>query len=246
MRTKPMREQRVALAKPLYSQVRDLVLNRIRSGEWKAGDALPNEYVLSSQFGVSIGTIRRAIEGLEDTGIVVRKQGRGTFVTGFASSAMAEKFSPLRDEAGRDPVPVCYQLLDIGRRSATSRETEALQGPSAREVVWIIQRLRTNKQVVGLQTSIIPAASFPRIEQQMRSGQGLYPVFASFGVLVVRVEETIGISAAHGDPARLLEVDAGTPLLEVSRRAYGHDGATVELRTSLYLSAGIRYASSIA
>ncbi|MGE0627843.1 MAG: GntR family transcriptional regulator, partial [Hyphomicrobiaceae bacterium] len=169
-----------------------------------------------------------------------------TYVTGFASSAMAEKFSPLRDEAGREPVPVSYELLRIGRGVASPAETELLQPSVDQNVIEILQRLHTDKQVIGLQTSVVPAAHFPGLEQQMRSGQGLYPLFASFGVLVIRIEETIGIVTAHDDAAHLLEVDVGKPLLEVSRRAFGHDGDTVELRTSHYLPAGVRYASSIA
>ena len=93
-------EARLAVARPLYSQVRDLLLERTRNSEWSIGQALPNEFNLAAEFGVSIGTVRRAVEGLEETGIVVRKQGRGTYIAGPASTAMLGRFMPLRATNG--------------------------------------------------------------------------------------------------------------------------------------------------
>ena len=88
---------RVATPKPLYAQVRDLLMARIRSGEWAAGESLPNEHVLSSDFDVSIGTVRRAVAELEANGVLLRKQGRGTYVSGNGISALEAKFcAPLR------------------------------------------------------------------------------------------------------------------------------------------------------
>lgn len=91
-----LKPSRLTVPKPLYSQVRDVLLARIRGGEWGAGETLPNEFLLAADFGVSIGTIRRAIEGLEETGIVKRIQGRGTFVSGPGPSALQDKFCRLR------------------------------------------------------------------------------------------------------------------------------------------------------
>ena len=98
-------EARLAIARPLYSQVRDLLLERIKKSEWTIGQALPNEFNLAAEFGVSIGTVRRAVEGQEETGIVVRKQGRGTYLAGPASTAVLGRFHPLRAEHGHS-VPV--------------------------------------------------------------------------------------------------------------------------------------------
>lgn len=88
--------QRPASRKPLYAQVREQLLARIRGGEWGVGENLPNEYVLSSEFEVSIGTVRRAVTDLEANGVVVREQGRGTYVAGRGPAALQEKFAALR------------------------------------------------------------------------------------------------------------------------------------------------------
>ncbi len=93
-------DARAAVSKPLYGQVRELLLGRIGRGEWSPGESLPNEFVLASQFEVSVGTIRRAIEGLEDSGVVVRKQGRGTYISGQGAQALQNKFTNLRSSSG--------------------------------------------------------------------------------------------------------------------------------------------------
>jgi GntR family transcriptional regulator len=65
---------------PLYAQVRQLLRERIRSGTWRPGQLLPNEFEIADEFGVSQGTARKALDALAQDGLVVRRQGRGTFV----------------------------------------------------------------------------------------------------------------------------------------------------------------------
>ena len=67
-------------ARPLYAQVREHLVERIRSGEWKPGQLIPNEFEIAAEFGVSQGTARKAISELAAEGLVLRRQGRGTFV----------------------------------------------------------------------------------------------------------------------------------------------------------------------
>ncbi len=101
-----------AMRRPLYAQVREQLLGRIRNGEWGAGESLPNEYVLSSEFDVSIGTVRRAVSELEANGVLVRKHGRGTFVSGPGSAALEQRFTALRAPDG-SRVSVGYELQSI-------------------------------------------------------------------------------------------------------------------------------------
>src|SRR4029453_7606390 len=78
--------------KPLCLQVRDALVERIGKGEWKPGMAIPNEVDLSREFGISSGTMRKALDLLETERVLSRKQGRGTFVNDHSSTSFASRF----------------------------------------------------------------------------------------------------------------------------------------------------------
>jgi len=223
---------------PLYGQVREALLRRIRGGEWSEGETLPNEFVLASDFGVSIGTVRRAVAGLEEYGLVRRVQGRGTFVSGPGSAPLQEKFTRLRMRDG-NLGSLSFELLGIERRSARKDEIARLPGSEACEVYSVRQALLLGHQRVGIETSVVAADACPRIDTQLVYGQHLYPVLAQYGVLVTRARETLAAVTAEGDISRLLQLADGAPVLRVDRTAYGLDAAPVELRQSYYLVDGV-------
>lgn len=232
---------RPALPKPLYAQVRDLLLARIRSGEWGPGETLPNEYTLSTDFDVSIGTVRRAVAELEDNGLLVRKQGRGTFVAGRGTTALQERFCGLRDHAG-GRIITTFELLSLTRRPVSRMETDLLPSARGKDVIEIDQRLEAHGAAIGIERSIVPAELFPRLETQLRFGQHLYPVLADYGLIVTRIEETIGIEPAAEETAALVGCTSGSALLIVSRVAIAIDGQPIEWRTGRYCPTRVRYA----
>ena len=234
---------RPVMPQPLYAQVRDMLLARVRTGEWAAGETLPNEHALSTGFSVSIGTVRRAVAELETNGVLVRKQGRGTYVAGCGANALQEKFSGLRAHDGVRLAPT-YQLLSLRRRLPDAIEQGALAMATGGYVVEIAQRLVAVGNPIGIETSVVEAALFPRLETQVQFGQHLYPVLADYGFLITRVEDSIGVATAEADMAALLGAMPGAPLLGVSRRAITLDGRPIEWRVGRYLAAAVRYAGS--
>jgi GntR family transcriptional regulator len=222
-----------AVARPLYSQVRDILLKRVRSGEWAAGETLPNEFELGRQCGVSIGTIRRAIEGLEELGVVVRKQGRGTFVSGPGPLALAEKFNRLKFTGGGAP---SFTLVSLVRRNHTPDEASALSLAADAEVYEILQTVLLGASSIGIEHSVIPARIFPRLETQLTFGQHLYPVLEHYGVLVTRIAETVSVLAPDATFAALAG-EAGAPMLAVVRTAFSID-VPVERRRARSLGRG--------
>ncbi len=232
---------RPASPKPLYAQVRDLLLARIRSGEWGAGESLPNEYTLSTEFDVSIGTVRRAVAELEENGVLVRKQGRGTFVAGRGASALQERFCGLRDLSGGRMV-TAFELLRLVRRPALRSEADVLPAARGKDIIEIVQRLHGNGVAIGIERSTVPGALFPKLETQMRFGQHLYPVLADYGLIIARAEETIGIEPASAEAAAEIGCEIGAALLVVSRLAIAIDGQPVEWRIGRYCPTRVRYA----
>src|SRR5919109_3395801 len=93
--------------RPLYLQLRDALAERIANGEWKPGSAIPNESDLAREFGVSAGTMRKALDLMESERLLTRRQGRGTFVNDQSSDELAARFSNLRAADGKR---VCGQI----------------------------------------------------------------------------------------------------------------------------------------
>jgi GntR family transcriptional regulator len=228
---------------PLYAQVRDRLLTRVRAGEWGAGESLPNEQTLSMDFDVSIGTVRRAVAELEANGVLVRKQGRGTFVSGAGPHALQQRFCGLRSPDGAR-LSLCFDLIELSRRPATPEEAALLPAAAAHNVAVIVQRVASASRTIGMETSLVPAALVPRLETQLRFGQHLYPVLADYGLLVTRVDDTIGIGRADASEADAIGCATGTALLRVSRRTFAIDGRPVELRSACYLPDLVHYAGA--
>ena len=129
------------MSQPLYAQVRERLLERIVSKEWHQGQVLPNEFHLAREFGVSIGTIRKAVEGLEAAKIVVRKQGRGTFVSRASVAPPTEPvsvFGTMID--GGDTANIA--TLSVELRTASIEEKMALELAADLGVIEIL-RCRT-------------------------------------------------------------------------------------------------------
>ena len=110
-------------------------------------------------------------------------------------------------------------------------------------VFEVVQRVLSAGRPIGVETSALPAALVPRLETQLRFGQHLYPVLADYGLLVVRVEDVVGVEIAGDHAASLLGCDAGIAALSVARRAHGLDGRTVEVRRARYLPDEVKLAA---
>ena len=85
---------------PLYQQIKALVLQSLQSGEWKPGEAIPSEMDLAARFKVSQGTVRKAIDELATENLLVRRQGKGTFVATHAEERFQFRFLKLQPDHG--------------------------------------------------------------------------------------------------------------------------------------------------
>jgi DNA-binding GntR family transcriptional regulator len=147
-------------SRPLYARVRERLIERIRSGEWKPGQLIANEFEIAAEFGVSQGTARKAIGDLASEGLVVRRQGRGTFVVEHTPAHVLFRFFNLFDADGVAVVP---DSRDAGSSlaPASSEEREAL-GLDAGAQVIRITRIRTRDGAPFIaETITLPEALFP-------------------------------------------------------------------------------------
>jgi len=228
---------------PLYRQVKQILLQRIASGEWRPGDLLPAEPKLGQDLGVSPGTIRKALDELAAENLVVRQQGRGTFVATHTPTSSLFHFFRLVDGQGRRVVPTGRELARAqGPASADERERLQL---SSRASVVRLKRIRwADGQGALLESIVVPNRFFPGL--RAHSGElpnTLYDLYQrGYGKTVRRVAEWLRAVAVEApETAELLGLEVGAPVLEIDRIAYTFDDVPVEWRRSIVDTRALRY-----
>jgi GntR family transcriptional regulator len=232
---------------PLYRQIKALMVASLQRGEWSAGEAIPSEIELAARFKVSQGTVRKAIDELAAENLLVRRQGKGTFVATHAEEQVQFRFLRLMPDDG-EPTPMARRLLDCKRQRATSEVARALQ-VRAGEAAIRIQRVLSSKGAVVVFDDIwLPAALFKGLTaQRLAEHRGpMYRMFeAEFGVHMIRAEEKIRAVIADPAAAERLAVPVGAPLLSVERLSLTYGDKPVELRRGLYTTASHYYRNDL-
>ncbi|WP_454689478.1 GntR family transcriptional regulator [Achromobacter aloeverae] len=222
------------LGSPLYEQIKHALLTALAHGEWKQGDAIPPEKALAERFGVSIGTLRKAIDELAAENILVRHQGRGTYVAVHTRNPHFFKFFRVVRQDGKKAYPTT-QLMRFRRARATALVREKLGLASGAHVFEFNNVLSLNGDVVMVDDICLPEALFPGLtEQQLRDRPStLYSLYQdAFGVNVIGTDERLRTGVADAAQAQWLGVAEGEPLLQIRRVAYSYHRMPVEWRIS--------------
>ncbi|UCV01528.1 GntR family transcriptional regulator [Acidovorax radicis] len=226
---------------PLYQQIKGLILQSLQQGEWKPGEAIPSEMELAARFRVSQGTVRKAIDELAAENLVMRKQGKGTFVATHAEQHVQYRFLKLLPDTGDARVegPAQRQVIDCRRVRASADVARALALRSGDAVMQAKRILSFASVPTILEDIWLPGQAFKGLTaEQLANYQGpTYAMFElDFGVRMVRAEEKIRAVLPDEDQTRLLQVSSVTPLLSVERIAYTYNDVPMELRRGLYLT----------
>jgi len=223
---------------PLYKQIQKLLLESLRVGEWKPGASIPSETELASRYRVSQGTVRKAIDELVGENLLVRRQGKGTFVATHHAPQSQYRFLRLLPDSGeaqpaRSRFVECRRLRapaeiasELGLRAGTAailvrRVLSFGAGPVVHDEIWLPARL-------------FRGLSFERLANYRGPLYGLFET--EFGLPMVRADEKIRAVLADERSASLLEVDKGSPLLLVERVTYSYGDLPVEVRRGLCLT----------
>ena len=224
---------------PLYSQIKALILQSLQSGEWKPGEAIPSEMDLATRYRVSQGTVRKAIDELATSNLVVRRQGKGTFVATHAEQQVQFRFLKLVPDTGTpgSEGPAQRQVIDCRRTRATADVARALALKSGDAVLQARRVLSFAGTPTILEDIWLPAAPFKGLtaERLANYDGAMYALFETeFNMRMLRAEEKIRAEAAIDGRDQLLKVKHGTPLLSVERIAYTYQNVPMELRRGYY------------
>ena len=223
---------------PLYLQIKALIMQRLISGECAAGAALPSEMELAAQFGVSQGTVRKAIDVLAAENIVVRRQGKGTYVATHSEEKSKLRFLRLVAADGSTEL-LDNKLLSCERSKATAEIARLLAIKTGSAVIEIRRLLLFSNKPQILDRIILPAAAFKGITaERIEAYKGsMYRMYEELlGIHMVRSEERLTAVGADAQVAAVLNLKTKTPLLSIERVSYTYGDKPMEWRLGLCLT----------
>jgi GntR family transcriptional regulator len=220
---------------PLYKRIKAEITRSLVKGEWPPGAKLPSEPGLASRYRVGISTIRAAVRELELANVLVRAQGKGTFVTHFDQREGIHRFLNIVRSDGVAEAPY-RRLVAFERTDAPSAVAEALQLTRAGrdgQVYKLSTLVSLSGKPIYSSNVFLPVGRFPGLRKlHVPDGsRSLYSIYQQkFNVNVIKVVDSITATPAAANVAKLTGLDVGAPVLCLNRVAYTYDGLPIEVR----------------
>ena len=219
---------------PLYSQIVNIVKRNLSAGTLTAGELLPSEAELCRAFDVSRSTVRQAIGILESEGLVVRKQGRGTFVAEPKVRRRTENVYSFTSEISAMGMTPSSTLIEFDVIVPTPDIIKVLQLKNPEERVYRFTRIRNvNGEPLILETSFYRCALYPNLTRELLETHSFYSLLYEAGVVpshAVDSYEAVVIGRAEGE---LLHCKPGSCGFSVQRRTFDAAGICYEFTQSL-------------
>ena len=235
---------------PLYQQIKSLILQSLQAGAWKPGEMIPSEMELAARYRVSQGTVRKAIDELAAENLLLRRQGKGTFVATHAERNVQYRFLRLLPDDGdrNEEGPTQRSIISCRAIKGHSDICKLLQVPTGESLVHVRRVLVLASTPTILEDIWLPSSNFKGLNaEQMRDYPGAtYAMFeVEYGVRMVRAEEKLRAVLPDETQADLLKVTPITPLLSVERVAYTYNDVPMELRRGLYRTDTHHYSNTL-
>jgi GntR family transcriptional regulator len=233
--------------RPLYDQIKVLLTQSLIGGEWRPGDMIPSEIELASRYKVSQGTVRKAIDSLAGENILIRRQGKGTFVATHNEEGIKLRFLRLTAANGQKEA-LQNELISCSKTKADNYFAKILELKAGAALIDVKRLLTFSGRPLIHDHIVIPAAPFKglngnRIEENQGSMYSMYET--EYGVRMIRAEERLTAVAAEGEVAKALGLKEGTPLLSIERVSYTYGDKPMEWRLGLCLTDDHHYMSEL-
>lgn len=238
---------RLSTAVPLYNQIADSLLDRIESGKLTPGDRLPPERELSQMLGVNRMTLRQALRLLETQGLLVRRQGNGTYIAEPKIERQAGRLISFTRGMQRRGHKPGAKVITFSQRPVEAAMAGHLGLPVSAPV-YDIHRLRLiNGEPVMLERFTIPVRRFPGLEDHDLANRSMYEIMEKeYGVSVSRARQSLEPAVAADYEAELLGVKPGAPLMLERRLSFDKEHQPVEYGKDLYRGDRFRFITDMA
>jgi len=229
---------------PLYAQLRDALAAQIASQVWPSGAMIPPEHELAKQFGVSVHTLRRAVQQLVDEGLLDRRQGSGTYVRRPSFDGSLFRWFNFVEATGAPKTVPESRLLSRTLRPALPHVAAGLGLAPGSEIIHVLRlRLWSGEPMVveELHLPYPKCAAFLTVDEQ-EIGPLLYPAYERLlGEVVASVIDEVSIGYANDEVAQLLHIAQGDPVAHVDRASRRADATPIEWRRAYGRADRFRY-----
>lgn len=219
---------------PLYQRLRDHLAARIAARDWLPGDLIPSEGELAALHGISVGTVRKAIDRLVNDGLLDRQQGRGTYVRRARFNSSLFRFFRFQSESGERKVPES-RILRREVMPAPSAAASALRIAEGAPVIHLSRLRMIDGEPLLSEEIWLDKARFATLLDLPTDtfGDLLYPLYEErCGQMVASAEETLTVEISNPMQARILKREPGDPLIVIERMAFDPDRQPIEWRRS--------------
>ena len=223
-------------------------MRSLHEGEWKPGESIPSELDLAARFQVSQGTVRKAIDELAADNMLIRRQGKGTFVATHHEAQVRYRFLRLKSDSEESAARAQSVYLQCSRQRAAPDVARILMLRGSDSVIYI-RRIMSFGTVPTVMDEIwLPGDAFKGLNIEMLQAMNgpLYGFFETeFGVNMVRADEKIKAVACDAETAAQLKIAQGMPLLQVNRVSYTYGDRPMEIRRGLYVTEHYHYRNGL-
>ena len=228
--------------KTLYEKVYDILLSRIKDNTYPVRSSLPSEQTLQDEFNVSRITIRRAIQELEDMGLVQRQRGKLTTVLPkktYVSFGDVASFSEAQEKMGKHPSSI---ILTYTKKHPTKLIKEYLQLDDE-DYVYYLKRLRLiNGRIICLHETYINPYIGSKIEQKnLDENTSIYQLYRELGLDISTADETIEARISSNQLKQELFLDNDEPIMYRERITYDSEGKPIEYSQNSYRANYYKY-----
>ena len=230
----------------LYQQLADSLRDKIYEGKYAFGDKLPSERSLAEKFGISHLTVRKALAILEEEGMLLRVQGKGTFVRAQKYSIDMQHMDGFSSMFGQQGITITNKVLYSGVREAGFKYSRIFGIPREEPVFELIRLRQNGEDPVALEYNILPTKRVPHVEEYDYSLYSLWDVYRQAGIQLVEENQKLEIVKVYNPQADLLNVEEGADVLMLSSTALDLSGKVIEW-TKIYDNAKrmVFYASTV-
>ena len=220
---------------PLYIQIKKRIIESLVSSEWVPGQSIPSEMALAKKYNVSQGTVRKAIDDLAADKILIRRQGKGTFVSTHNEENIQLRFLRLTEKSGKKE-QLENKLISFEKEKASNQIAKVLGINTSSTLISIKRLLTFNGKPLIFDFIKIPSVSFRGLtpEKVIEKKGSMYRMYeADFGIQMLHADEKIKAVGASKETSSILNISEGSPLLSVERLSYTYDNKPIEWRLGL-------------
>lgn len=224
---------------PLYAQLYDHILDKIKSGEWREHEKLPSEREICDTYGISRTTVRQTMIELENEGYIYKEHGKGSFVSPQTYTQSLVKFYSFSEEMkklGKHPITsvIDFEITPCSSKAAKKLELE-VETP-----VYKIKRLRSAEdEPIMIETTYLPVSIFPGLTRHELEKRSMYEIFRTdYQISLTSAYERFKAVSVKEKEAPHLDDKPGSPAMKIERTAYS-DNLPVEY--SISIARGDRY-----